>query len=130
MIALEGDLFLVIHLMVTGRLRWKERGAAIPRKLGHAALDCETGTLLLTEEAGGRFPDKLAAFHPRMAAHGKFRQPCPRCRSPIQRIVCAETETNCCARCQTGGRLLADRARSRILREDWPRSLNEPDEPA
>jgi formamidopyrimidine-DNA glycosylase len=236
-IALEDDLFLVLHLMVTGRLRWKERGAPIPRKLGHAAFDFDDGTLLLTEagtkkraslhvvrgraglaahdrggidplaatleqfrnallrenrtlkraltdprlfsgignahsdeillfaglspvrltrqleaaeidrlfrttresltqwiailreETGQRFPEKVTAFHPRMAAHGKFRQPCPRCGSPIQRIVYADNETNYCARCQTGGRLLADRALSRLLREDWPRSLDELDEP-
>ena len=232
-IALQGDLFLVIHLMVSGRLRWKERGAAVPRKLGHAAFDFESGTLLLTEagtkkraslhvvegraglvdhdrggidpldatldqfrnallrenrtlkraltdprlfsgignahsdeillfaglspvrltrqldeaeierlhrttreslsewiailheETGDRFPDKVTAFHPRMAAHGKFRQPCPRCGSPIQRIVYAENETNYCARCQTGGRLLADRALSQLRRKDWPRTLEE-----
>jgi formamidopyrimidine-DNA glycosylase len=235
-IALDRDLFLVIHLMLTGRFRWKGPGAAVPRKLGHAAFDFDAGTLLLTEagtkkraslhvvrgrdalaahdrggldplsatpaqfkdallrenrtlkraltdprifsgignahsdeillfaslspvrltrqlddseierlhrttrdslsewiailreEAGDAFPDKVTAFHPRMAAHGKFGKPCPRCGSPIQRIVYAQNETNYCARCQTGGRLLADRALSRLLREDWPRSLEELEE--
>lgn len=231
-LALEGDLFLVLHLMRTGRLRWKPPGSAVPGKFGHAAFDFGEGTLLLTEagtkkraslhivrgrdaldghdrggiepltasaaafreallrenrtlkraltdprlfsgignahsdeillaaglspvrlthqlddveierlhrttrqsltdwitilreEAGDAFPDKVTAFHPRMAAHGKFGQPCPRCGAPIQRIVYTENETNYCARCQTGGRLLADRALSRLLREDWPRSLD------
>jgi formamidopyrimidine-DNA glycosylase len=84
---------------------------------------------ILREEAGDAFPDKVTAFHPRMAAHGKFGQPCPRCDAPIQRIVYAEKETNYCARCQTGGRLLADRALSRLLGENWPRSLDDPEDP-
>jgi formamidopyrimidine-DNA glycosylase len=231
-LGLEGDLFLVLHLMRTGRLRWKPPGAGIPGKLGHAAFDFAAGTLVVTEagtkkraslhcvrgrvglaahdrggiepltasaaafreallrenrtlkraltdprlfsgignahsdeillfaglspvrltrqlddaeierlhrttrqsltewiailreEAGESFPDKVTAFHPRMAAHGKFGQPCPRCGAPIQRIVYAENETNYCARCQTGGRRLADRALSRLLKQDWPRSLD------
>ena len=234
---MEGDVFLVIHLMLTGRFRWKEVGAAVPRKLGHAAFDFPTGTLLLTEagsrkraslhvvrgeagleehdrgglepleatleqfadtlqrqnrtlkraltdprifsgignahsdeilllarlsparltrqleaaeverlytatreslrawvdilrdEVGGKFPEKITAFHPRMAAHGRYGQPCPQCGAPIQRIVYAGHETNYCARCQTGGRLLADRAFSRLLGEDWPRTLEELEEP-
>ena len=232
-IELEDELFLVIHLMIAGRFRWKERGAPIPRRMAHAAFDFPNGTLLLTEagtrkraslhivrgraglaahdrgglepldsslqefrgalfrenrtlkraltdprlfsgignahsdeilwdaglsparltrqldemaggrlweatrrslrewisilgdEAGDRFPEKITAFHPRMAVHGRYGQPCPRCGSPIQRIVYASNETNYCARCQTGGRLLADRAFSRLLREDWPRTLEE-----
>ncbi len=227
------DLFAVVHLMLTGRFQWKPRGAAIPRKLGHAAFDLPTGTLLLTEagpkkraslhvlrgeaavaeldrgglepleadlaaftealraenrtlkraltdprrfsgignahsdeilliarlsparltrqlvddevarlyttvqsslrewidilraETGDGFPAQVTAFHPRMAVHGKFGQPCPQCDSPIQRIVYAGHETNYCARCQTGGRLLADRAFSRLLGEDWPRTLED-----
>jgi formamidopyrimidine-DNA glycosylase len=79
----------------------------------------------LLEEAGDAFPEKVTAFHPAMAAHGKHGQPCPVCASPIQRIVYAERETNYCATCQTGGRLLADRALSRLLREDWPATLEE-----
>jgi formamidopyrimidine-DNA glycosylase len=230
---LDDELFIVIHLMIAGRFRWRERGAPIPRRLGHAAFDFPDGTLLLTEagthkraslhvvrgraglaahdrggleplessliafrdalvrenrtlkraltdprlfsgignahsdeilweaglspakltrqldeasierlyeatrrslaewitilgeETGDRFPEKITAFHPRMAVHGRYGQPCPRCGSPIQRIVYASNETNYCARCQTGDRLLADRAFSRLLREDWPRTLEE-----
>ena len=229
----EDDLFLVIHLMITGRFQWRDRGAVIPRKGGQAAFDFPGGTLLLTEmgkkkraslhlvrgeaalrthdrggiepletsledfraallrenrtlkraladprilsgignahsdeillraklspfkrtgrlkdreverlyeamreslrwwirilreEAGGEFPKKVTAFHPRMAAHGKYGRPCPECGSPIQRIVHGARETNYCATCQTGGRLLRDRALSRLLREDWPRTLGE-----
>ncbi len=75
------------------------------------------------EEAGDRFPEKLTAFHPRMAVHGKYRAPCPACSTSVQRIVYAERETNYCPRCQTDGRVLADRALSRILKEDWPRTI-------
>jgi formamidopyrimidine-DNA glycosylase len=230
---LDGELFLVIHLMIAGRLRWKPVGAAIPRKAGLAALDFDVGTLLFTEagskrraslylvsgeaalalhdpgglevseadeatfrerllsenrtlkrvltdprlmsgignaysdeilhaarlspvkltgrlqddevarlyravcdtldlwtrrlrdEVGNDFPEKVTAFRPEMAVHGKHRQPCPRCDAPVQRIVYASNETNYCANCQTGGRLLADRALSRLLKKDWPRSLEE-----
>ena len=232
-IALSGDLYLVIHLMVAGRLRWLASGAKIPGKLGLAAFDFATGALLLTEastkkraslhvvrgesglaehdpgglevlecafpafrdalrrenrtlkralthprtfsgignaysdeilhraklspltrtgdlqavevrrlfkaaravltewtrrlrrEAGDGFPEKVTAFRPEMAVHGKYGQPCPTCGAPVQRIVYAENEANYCAACQTGGRLLADRALSRLLRDDWPRTLDE-----
>jgi formamidopyrimidine-DNA glycosylase len=231
--ALEADLFAVFHLMVTGRFKWREPGAGIPRKGAHGAFDFATGTLLLTEagtrkratlhvvrgrdalaaldpggveildsdmetfrtallrenrtlkraltdprlvsgignahsdeillfaglspvrltrqlsskemarlfevavsslrewtdrlirEAGAGFPEKVTAFHPAMAAHGKFGEPCPVCGGSIQRIVYADRETNYCPACQTGGKLLADRALSRLLREDWPRTLEE-----
>jgi formamidopyrimidine-DNA glycosylase len=76
-------------------------------------------------ETGDAFPEKVTAFREGMAVHGRFRQPCPDCGSPIQRIVYAEHETNYCARCQTEGRLLADRALSRLLRSDWPKTLEE-----
>jgi formamidopyrimidine-DNA glycosylase len=76
----------------------------------------------------GGWPDKVTAFRPEMAVHGKYRQPCPVCGSPVQRIVHADNETNYCARCQTAGRLLADRALSRLLRQDWPRTLEEMEE--
>lgn len=233
---LENDLFLIFHLMIAGRLHWKSAGAKIPGKLGLAAFDFHSGTLLLTEaspkkraslnlvcgeealeahnpgglevleanlasfrqallrenhtlkrtltdprlfsgignaysdeilhrarlspvklarqldgqeiarlykatqetlrewverlrrEAGERFPEKVTAFRPGMAVHGRYGKPCPECGSPIQRIVYAENETNYCARCQTGGKLLADRALSRLLKEDWPRTLAELDE--
>ncbi len=230
---LEDDLFLVLHLMISGRLRFREPGARIPAKIGLAAFDFRPGTLLLTEastkkraslvlvrgagalraldpgglevldsdlpsfraaltrenhtlkraltdprilsgignaysdeilhrarlsplkqsraldaqemerlhlavketlrewterirrETGTAFPEKVTAFRDGMAVHGRFGKPCPVCRSPVQRIVYAETETNYCARCQTSGRLLKDRALSLLLREDWPRTLDE-----
>jgi formamidopyrimidine-DNA glycosylase len=232
-IALEGGLFVVVHLMVAGRFRWLAPEAKLPGKIGLAALDFPTGTLVLTEagtkrrasihlvrgeetlramdrgglevmdstperfrealtrerhtlkraltdprlfsgignaysdeilhrarlsplqlttnlsdeeharlhratidtladwterirrEAGGGLPEKVTAFREGMAVPGRYGQPCPDCGSPVQRIVYAENETNYCARCQTGGRLLADRALSRLLREDWPRSIDE-----
>jgi formamidopyrimidine-DNA glycosylase len=230
---LEDELFLIVHLMIAGRLHWKPRGAKIARKYGQAAFDLPTGTLLLTEagtkkrasiylvrgeaalqehdpgglevldaslerfrealtrenhtlkrsltdpslfsgignaysdeilhrarlspvrltqrmsddeverlyhaarqsltewidrlraERGSGFPEKVTAFRPDMAVHGKYRKPCPVCGSPVQRIVHAENETNYCAECQTGGRLLADRSLSRLLKADWPQSLDE-----
>jgi formamidopyrimidine-DNA glycosylase len=79
----------------------------------------------LRAEAAGDFPEKVTAFRPEMAVHGRYRQPCPRCGSKVQRIRYASNETNYCATCQTGGRLLADRALSRLLHEDWPRTLDE-----
>ncbi len=235
-IALEGGLALVLHLMIAGRLRWKPVGAALPGKVGLAAFDFSSGTLVLTEasmrqraslhvvagaaalaaldpgglepltatpeqfaaalaredhtlkraltdprlfsgignaysdeilhaarlsplkrtrqltaaevarlhaavrdtlvawterlraETGEKFPEKVTAFRDGMAVHGRFRQPCPVCGAPVQRIVYAENETNYCARCQTGGRLLADRALSRLLHDDWPRTLEELEE--
>jgi len=234
--ALEGDIFLVLHLMIAGRLHWRDPGAKIPGKVGLAAFDFSSGTLTLTEagskkraalhvvrgeqglreldpgglevlgadltafrealtreshtlkraltdprlfsgignayadeilhrarlspvkltrqldgeetarllvavretlqawisvlrqETGEGFPEKVTAFRPGMAVHGRFGQPCSACGSPVQRIVHAENETNYCAQCQTGGRLLADRALSRLLRADWPRTLSELEE--
>jgi formamidopyrimidine-DNA glycosylase len=236
--ALEGDLFLVLHLMIAGRLHWKPRGAKIPGRLGLAAFDFADGTLLLTEagtkkraslhvargetglvsfsrggievlesdvaafgavlgrenhtlkraltdpslfsgignaysdeilhrarlspmaltrrlddgeigrlhaatvatlrdwtdrlrsETGDRFPEKVTAFRDGMAVHGRFGKPCPDCGTAVQRIVYAENECNYCPRCQTGGRLLADRALSRLLKDDWPRSVEELEEGA
>lgn len=233
---LEGDLFLVIHLMVAGRFRWLEKGGKIPAKLGLAALDFETGTLILTEasskkrasihlvsgrealadfdrggleldgasrakfievmtrtrhtlkraltdptilsgvgnaysdeilheaqlspmkmssamseeewarlhdatlaviakwtdilrrDAGDQFPQGVTAFREGMAVHGRYGKPCPRCGDPVQRISYADNETNYCATCQTGGKLLADRSLSRLLGDDWPRSLEELEE--
>jgi formamidopyrimidine-DNA glycosylase len=236
--ALEGDLFLVLHLMIAGRLHWKERGAKIPGRLGLAAFDFPDGTLMLTEagtkkraalhvsrgeaglepfrrgglevlesdaaafgvalrsenhtlkraltdprlfsgignaysdeilhrarlspmaltgrldggeverlhaatistlrdwterlrsNAGDRFPEKVTAFRDGMAVHGRFGKPCPDCGTAVQRIVYAENECNYCPRCQTGGRLLADRALSRLLKDDWPKSIDELEEVA
>jgi formamidopyrimidine-DNA glycosylase len=235
-IALDGELFAVLHLMIAGRLHWKPRGARPPGRIGLAALDFSTGTLTLTEagtkrraalhlvrgeealaehdpggievlqadlaafrarltserhtlkraltdprlfsgignaygdeilhrarmspvaltssldpagvarlfeatratlvdwiarlrqEAGGEFPEGVTAFRDDMAVHGRYGKPCPDCGTPVQRIVYAENETNYCPQCQTGGRLLADRALSRLLREDWPRTLEELEE--
>jgi formamidopyrimidine-DNA glycosylase len=79
----------------------------------------------LRAEAAGAFPEKVTAFHPAMAVHGRYGQPCPRCGAKVQRIRYASNETNYCAACQTGGRLLADRALSRLMHEDWPRTLEE-----
>ena len=79
----------------------------------------------LRHEVGTGWPEKVTAFRPEMMVHGRFRLPCPVCGSPVQRIRYAENETNYCARCQTNGRLLADRAMSRLLKDDWPRSLDE-----
>lgn len=83
---------------------------------------------ILADEAGKVFPAKVTAFHPRMRVHGRYNKPCTVCGAPIQRIVYASNETNYCAHCQTGGRLLADRALSRLLKEDWPRTLEELEE--
>jgi formamidopyrimidine-DNA glycosylase len=82
-------------------------------------------TSRLRDETGAGFPENVTAFRPEFAAHGKFRQPCPVCGAPIQRIVYAENETNYCARCQTGGVVLADRALSRLLKKSWPRSIDD-----
>jgi formamidopyrimidine-DNA glycosylase len=79
----------------------------------------------LRKETGGGFPEKVTAFRDGMAVHGRFGQPCPACGSPVQRIVYADNECNYCARCQTGGRLLADRSLSRLLKSDWPRSIDD-----
>jgi formamidopyrimidine-DNA glycosylase len=227
------ELFLVFHLMIAGRFRWKPPGASIPGKVGLLALDFENGTLILTEagskrqaslhvvqgeatlaqhdpgglevmeadladfaetlrrgnhtlkraltdphlfsgignaysdeilhsarlspfkqtsgmsdeevrrlyeatrltlsqwtarlqrETGDDFPEKVTAFRVGMAVHGRYRQPCPDCGAPVQRVVYAANEANYCATCQTGGRLLADRSLSRLLRDDWPRTLEE-----
>ncbi len=82
-------------------------------------------TDILRAEAGDGFPEKVTAFREGMAVHGRFKQPCPVCGSPVQRIVYAENECNYCARCQTGGKLLADRSLSRLLKDDWPKSIDD-----
>jgi formamidopyrimidine-DNA glycosylase len=234
-IAMEADeeLFLVFHLMIAGRFRWKEKGTKIPGKVGLLALDFEHGTLILTEagtkrqaslhvvrgrdalaqhdpgglevleadldafsnaltsenhtvkraltdphifsgignaysdeilhaarmspfkqtqtlapdeirqlynatritlnrwidtlrqDTGEGFPEKVTAFREEMAVHGRYGKPCPDCGSPVQRVVYAANEANYCATCQTGGRLLADRSLSRLMKDDWPRTLEE-----
>ena len=235
-IELSGDLFLVVHLMIAGRLHWKRAGARPSGKIGLAAFDFSTGTLVMTEagtrrraaihlvqgkaalsehdpgglevlgagldafraavlrenhtlkrlltdptilsgignaygdeilhrarlspvktsrqltdeeiarlweatrstltdwierlrhDAGVEFPEGVTAFREGMAVHGRYGKPCPACGLPVQRIVYAENETNYCAGCQTGGRLMADRALSRLFREDWPRTVEELEE--
>ena len=230
-LGLEGDLWLVFHLMIAGRLHWFARGAPLAKRAALARLEFESGTLTLTEAgtkrraslhlvrgeralrlqdpggieilqstlaqfaerlrsenhtlkraltdpklfsgignaysdeilhaaqlspvmltsriddvaiarlyqaigeqmqlwtdrlrrlAGGQFPEKVTAFRADMAVHGRFRLPCPLCGTPVQRIRYADNETNYCARCQTGGRLLADRALSRLLKQDWPKTV-------
>jgi formamidopyrimidine-DNA glycosylase len=93
----------------------------------HAAARAVLGewTERLRREAGDRFPEKVTAFREGMAVHGRYRQPCPACGTAIQRIVHAENVTNYCPRCQTEGKVLRDRALSRLLREDWPRTIEE-----
>ena len=235
-IAMAGDRYIVIHLMIAGRLRWKKRGDKVPNKVGLAAFDFPNGTLIFTEaspkkraslhlvagraalaefdrggldvlgsptaafaerlrserhttkraltdptlfdgignaysdeilhaaklspfrmtssitddevrtlhrasiatltrytqtlrdEVGDGFPDKVTAFRPEMAVHGKYGQPCPVCGTKVQRIVYADNEANYCPTCQTEGRLLADRSLSRLLKDDWPRTLEELEE--
>lgn len=230
---LEEDLFLVLHLMVAGRLRWHEERVAIPGKIGLAAFDFGSGTVLLTEagtkrraslhvlsgeaalialdpggvevaevtqaefaaaltaerhtlkraltdarrisgiggafadeilhrarlsplqmstnltedemerlfdscrstmaewveirrrDTGEGFPTKVTAFHPEMAVHGKYGEPCPVCGTVVQRIVYASRETNYCPGCQTDGRILADRSLSRLLKDDWPKTIED-----
>jgi formamidopyrimidine-DNA glycosylase len=230
---MEGQLFLVFHLMIAGRFKWRKRGAKSPGKIGLATFDFPGGTLLLTEaskkhraslhvlrgaaalaaynpggldvlaadlaafkaalqreshtvkraltdprlfdgignaysdeilhaakmspfqltgrlsdeaiarlhdaarrtllawierlraETGSEFPEKVTAFREGMAVHGRYKQPCRVCGAPVQRIRYAENEANYCATCQTGGRVLADRGLSRLLKDDWPRSLEE-----
>jgi len=230
---LERELFLVFHLMIAGRFRWKASGAPVPGKVGLMALDFDAGSLIMTEagtkrraslyvvqgrealerhdpgglevlntdlstfiealkrenhtlkrmltdphvfsgignaysdeilhaarlspfkqtsgltdeeaarlfdatravlslwidrlqnETGSEFPEKVTAFREGMAVHGRYGKPCPVCGSPVQRIAYASNEANYCVTCQTGGRLLADRSLSRLLREDWPRTLEE-----
>ncbi len=105
----------------TGKLSDEEVG-----RLYHAARrTLEDWIDRLREEEKGRFPEKVTAFREGMAVHGRYKLPCPDCGTPVQRIRYADNETNYCARCQTGGRLLADRAMSRLLKEDWPRSIDE-----
>lgn len=108
-------------IMLTGKLSDAEieQLHAAMRETLHAWLD------RLRKEVGESFPEKVTAFHPAMAVHGKFGQPCPACTAPVQRIRYADNETNYCARCQTGGRVLADRSLSRLLKDDWPRTIEE-----
>ena len=95
-------------------------------RLFHAVQDTlRTWVARLRAEAAEKFPEKVTAFRPGMSVHGRYRQPCPVCGAPVQRIVYADNECDYCARCQTGGKLLADRSLSRLLKDDWPRSIDE-----
>jgi len=155
---LEDDLFLVLHLMIAGRLRLRKRGAALSRKGGLAAFDFEHARRACPRSAAptssrtpiaaactppaarcsrsgpsARAPrwataSQVTAFREGMAVHGRFGRPCPDCATPVQRIAYADNETNYCPECQTGGKLLADRVLSRLVKEDWPRSLEELEE--
>ncbi len=94
--------------------------------LHHAAVEVlDEWTRVRIDETGDGFPEKVTAFHPEMAVHGKFGEPCPVCGAPVQRIVYASRETNYCPGCQTGGKILADRSLSRLLKDDWPATLDE-----
>ena len=108
-------------LMLTSRLD----AADSERLFAAACAVLEEWTQRLRNEAGDAFPEKVTAFRPEMAVHGKFGRPCPACGAPVQRIVYAENECNYCARCQNGGVILADRALSRLLHKTWPRSIDE-----
>ena len=107
-------------LMLTGRID----DAAVARLYAATRQQLQLWNERLRREAGAKFPEKVTAFRKDMAVHGRFRQPCPVCGAPVQRIRYADNETNYCARCQTGGRLLADRSLSRLLKADWPRDLD------
>ncbi|MCY4343093.1 MAG: formamidopyrimidine-DNA glycosylase [Gammaproteobacteria bacterium] len=116
-------------LLTAGLSPFKRAGALSDEEVERLFAACRSVLTEWTErlrlEAGGRFPAKVTAFHKEMAVHGKYRQPCPRCGSPVQRIVYAENEANYCARCQTDGRLLADRSLSRLLKDNWPKRLED-----
>ena len=105
--------------------RYRHRRPEIERLYLAAREVLAEWTQRLDAEAGAGFPDKVTAFHEQMAVHGRHGKPCPVCGAPVQRIVYAENETNYCARCQTGGRILADRALSRLLKKTFPRSIDE-----
>ena len=134
----EGDLWLVLHLMIAGRLHWREPGVKLRRKNDSAAFDFAIGSLVLSEAGGkkraslhvaaGGFPEKVTAFREEMAVHGRYGKPYPDCGSPVQRIRYASNETNYCPRCRTGGKLLADRVLSRLLKKDWPWTPDELEE--
>ena len=107
------------------KLTQKLTAEEIERLFTCAKSELTRWTEILQENSGAKFPEKVTAFRPEMAVHGKYQQPCPRCGTKIQRIRYAANETNYCPTCQTGGKLLADRSLSRLLREDWPKTLEE-----
>lgn len=117
----------ILHRAQLSPIKWTERlSDAEMKRLFEATQSTLTEWAeRLRAELGDGFPDKVTAFHPEMAVHGRYREPCPVCGSPVQRIIHAENETNYCATCQTEGKLLADRALSRLMKKDWPRTLEE-----
>ena len=98
--------------------------ASVARLYAAAREQLQLWTGRLRQQSAGKFPEKVTAYRKEMAVHGRFREPCPVCGTPVQRIRYADNETNYCARCQTGGRLLADRALSRLLKQDWPKDVD------
>lgn len=120
----------ILHRARLSPLIWTQRlkDAEIERLHDAVRTTLTEWTDRLRRQWGERFPEKVTAFHPEMAAHGKAKAPCPACATPIQRIAYATNECNYCPTCQTGGKLLADRGLSRLLREDWPKSLEEMEE--
>jgi formamidopyrimidine-DNA glycosylase len=121
----------ILHRARLSPVTWSQRleSEAIERLFAATRAILGEWTERLRSEAGGGFPEKVTAFRPEMAVHGKYQQPCPECGSPVQRIRYASNETNYCASCQTRGKLLADRSLSRLLKQDWPRSMDELDDP-
>jgi formamidopyrimidine-DNA glycosylase len=117
----------ILHAARLSPLQWTQNlSAEEVARLHRATVDTlATWRSRLIAEAGGNWPAKVTAFRPGMAVHGRYREPCPVCGTAVQRIVWAENECNYCPRCQTGGRLLADRALSRLLKQDWPRTIEE-----
>jgi formamidopyrimidine-DNA glycosylase len=117
----------ILHAARLSPLVWTSRlSDEEMARLYHAARDTlETWTARFRQQRDGKWPTKVTAFRPEMAVHGRFGEPCPECGAPVQRSRYADNETNYCARCQTGGRLLADRSLSRLLKSDWPRSIDE-----
>ena len=118
------------EILWTARLSPFQRTSKLSReqlsRLYQACLEVlEKWTSRLRQKYRGKFPTKVTAFHTEMAVHGKYGQACPRCQMPIQRVQFAENEMNYCARCQTGGRVLSDRSLSRLLKEDWPKTIEE-----
>lgn len=120
----------ILHAAQLSPVLWSNRLSDLQARLlfGACTSVLTTWTGRLRAEAGGEFPERVTAFRPAMAVHGRYRQPCPRCGQPVQRIAYANNETNYCPTCQTGGKLLADRALSRLLRKDWPKTVTELEE--
>nr|MBA2322222.1 formamidopyrimidine-DNA glycosylase [Deltaproteobacteria bacterium] len=120
----------ILHRAQLSPARWSTTldEAEIDRLYGATRAVLVEWTERFRAEVGDGFPDKVTAFRPEMAVHGKFKEPCPVCRTPVQRIAYADNETNYCPTCQTGGKLLADRALSQLLKGDWPRTLEELEE--